>query len=77
MYNNAGKFSTEVETISENNFPLNRRLRLLFNSVGGLRPLLPGASPPGGGGVFPPVALASAVIRPRVLECHTFELENI
>ena len=35
----------------------------MFNVVGGLRsPLLLGASPPGGGGAFPPVALASAVI---------------
>ena len=51
MYNSAGKFSTNVETIFSghvSNFPSNRRLRLLFNGVGGLRPREEGAfSSPG------------------------------
>ena len=51
MYNSAGKFSTNVETIFRDtfsNFPLNRKIRLLSREEGEW---------------FPPVVLASAVIK--------------
>ena len=57
MYNSAGKFSTNVETtIFETRFPtpLNRRLRRLFNGVGGLHPPPPGGFAPGRRGCFFP-----------------------
>ena len=57
VYNSAGKFSTNVETIIfETRFPysIEQAASPPVQWSRGLRPLLLGASPPGGGGVFSP-----------------------
>ena len=70
MYNSAGKFSTNVETtIFETRFPYSIE-QAASPPVQWSR----GASPPGGGGVFPPVARASAVIRRDKMPIYSSEL---
>ena len=76
-YNSAGKFSTILKTFSSGRvfqFSTEQGASPPVLRSRGLRPLPPGAAPPGLEGVFfPPVALASAVIdQTKIIEKSRF-----